>query len=106
MKPELIYKQTYQESQKHLNRLKSGFNALKTRGFLPLDEEKINSILEDDFILAILDQIVYRFSKLQNSLSKLIKSYLYMKGENVENLTMIDILHKLEKLDLGIGTSY
>ncbi|WP_245596349.1 hypothetical protein [Sulfurihydrogenibium subterraneum] len=98
----MIYRQTYQETQKHIDRLKNAFNTLKDKGFLPLDEEKIDTILEDDYLLAILDQIVYRFSKLQDSLAKLVKSYLYIKGENVENLTMVDILNKLEKLELGI----
>ncbi|MGC8677321.1 MAG: hypothetical protein ACP5UF_03795 [Hydrogenobaculum sp.] len=102
MSTELKYRKTYEETQKHFERLKRAFEVLQSKGLFPLDSHKIDSVLKDEFLTAILDQIVYRFSKLQESLAKLIRSYLYIKGENVENLTMIDVLNKAEKFNLGI----
>ena len=97
MNVELKYRKSYEETQKHLNRLKKAFEILKSQKLIPLDSQKIENILNDEYLTAILDQIVYRYSKLQDSLSKLIRSYLYLKGENVENLTMVDVLNKDEK---------
>ena len=102
MNVELRYRKTYEETQKHLERLKKAFKILESKNLLPLDDHKVETILKDEFLTAILDQIVYRYSKLQDSLAKLIRSYLYLKGENVENLTMIDVLNKAEKFNLGI----
>ncbi len=103
MNPELRYKKSYEETIKHLNRLKKAFEILKSKGMIPLNNEKVEMILTDEYLTAILDQIVYRYSKLQDSLSKLIRNYLYFKGENVENLTMVDVLNKAEKFEIGIS---
>ncbi|WP_457640378.1 hypothetical protein [Persephonella sp.] len=93
MNIELKYRKSYEETIKHLNRLKKAFEILKSKELIPLNREKVEKILNDEYLTAILDQIVYRYSKLQDSLSKLIRSYLYLKGENVENLTMVDVLN-------------
>ena len=85
------YEKYYTEAQKHLDRLNFAFQALKDNGLFPLDSVKVERILQDYSLTAILDQIVYRYSKLQDILAKLIRSYLYLKGENVENLTMVDV---------------
>lgn len=103
MNIELRYKKSYEETNKHLERLKKAYRILSSKNLLPLDSEKVEKILNDEYLTAILDQIVYRYSKLQDSLSKLIRSYLYLKGENVENLTMVDVLNKAEKFELGIN---
>ena len=103
MNENLKYRKNYEETDKHLRRLKKAFEILKSKNLLPLNNEKISSILNDEYLTAFLDQIVYRYSKLQDSLSKLIRSYLYSKGENVENLTMIDVLNKAEKFGIGIN---
>lgn len=103
MNSELKYRKSYEETQKHIDRLKKAFEILKSKNLTPLDREKVEKILNDEYLTAILDQIVYRYSKLQDSLSKLIRNYLYLKGENVENLTMIDVLNKAEKFEIGIN---
>ncbi len=102
MSIELRYKKSYKETNKHLERLKKAYKMLSSKDLLPLDSEKVEKILDDEYLTAMLDQIVYRYSKLQDSLSKLIRNYLYIKGENVENLTMVDVLNKAEKFELGI----
>ena len=103
MNAELKYRKSYEETQKHIYRLKKAFGILKSQKFVPLDSQKIENILNDEYLTALLDQIVYRYSKLQDSLSKLIRNYLYLKGENVENLTMVDVLNKAEKFEIGIN---
>ncbi len=60
----LRYKSYYKEANKHLERLKKAFKKLKGFGYLPLDEENVKSILENDDLVPILDQIIYRYSKL------------------------------------------
>ena len=102
MNIKLRYKKSYEETNKHLERLKKAYRILSSKNLLPLDSEKVEKILDDEYLTAIPDQIVYRYSKLQDSLSKLIRSYLYLKGENVENLTMVDVLNKAEKFEIGI----
>jgi len=104
MNPQIRYEKAFQETQKHLERLKTAFEILKNKNLFPLDDKKVEIILNDEYLTAILDQIVYRFSKFQDSLAKLIRSYLYIKGENVENLTMIDILNQAEKFQIGINS--
>ena len=78
MNVELRYKKSYKEAEKHLEKLKVAFEILKSENLLPLDREKIEIILNDKYLTAFLDQIVYRYSKLQYILSELIRSYLYI----------------------------
>ena len=50
--------------------------------------------------LAYSDQIIYRFSKLQDCMgAKLFKSVLLYEGENV-NKPFLDILNRLEDIDI------
>jgi uncharacterized protein with HEPN domain len=93
----------YEEITKHLQRLERAFTNLNNTLGLPLTAEKVEKILSDDILSSFLDQIAYRFSKIQDSLGKLIRSYLFLKGENVENLTMIDVLNYAEKYNLKIN---
>ncbi len=95
------YKLLYEETMKHLSRLRNAFEKLSKVG-MPLNREKVLSILEDDELTAYLDQIAYRFSKIQDNLGKLLRFYLLAKGENVDNLTMIDVLNLAERYELGI----
>jgi len=97
------YKILYEETSKHIKRLRSAFNNLKSKAGFPLDSAKVESILKDDKLVPFLDQIAYRFSKIQDNLGKLIRMYMFLKGENVENLTMIDVLNLSERYNLGIN---
>lgn len=57
-------------------------------------------ILESTEHLAYSDQIIYRFSKLQDCMgAKLFKSVLLYEGENV-NKPFLDILNQLEAIDI------
>ncbi len=88
------------ESFRHLERLDVAFDMLEKKYRLPLetkDFEKISSCTED---VAFSDQIIYRFSKLQDCMgAKLFKSVLLYQGENI-NKPFWDILNKLETIDI------
>ncbi len=53
--------------------------------------------------LGILGQIAYRYIKLQDTLGKLRRSFLRDKGENVEELSMIDLINLMEKRGYSIN---
>jgi uncharacterized protein with HEPN domain len=88
------------ESFKHLERLNNGVIELQKSFNFPIDSESFEEILNSNQLLAYSDQIIYRFSKLQDSIgAKLFKSLLLYQGENV-NRPFIDILNQLEKIEI------
>jgi len=100
----LIYKQkvfdNLKESFKHLNRLNNAFDKLLKKYNMPLKLEDYNNIIANIQDLAFSDQIIYRFSKLQDCMgAKLFKSVLLYQGENVDK-PFLDILNQLEKMDI------
>lgn len=55
----------------------------------------------DEETIQAVDQFIYRFSKLQDTVGeKLIKSVFSLYEENVEKFTFIDILNRLEKVEI------
>ncbi len=103
MEPHILrYKSYYKEVNKHLERLEKAFKKLQNFGYLPLDKESVKTILENDDLIPILDQIIYRYSKLQETLGKLIRTYLYLKGENVENMPIIDVINMASKYGIAL----
>jgi uncharacterized protein with HEPN domain len=100
----LVYKQKVEdnlkESYKHLLRLENAFDALKRNYIFPISMDDFRIILESTEHLAYSDQIIYRFSKLQDCMgAKLFKSVLLYEGENV-NKPFLDILNQLEAIDI------
>lgn len=100
----LVYKQkvtdNLNESYKHLLRLENAFEALKKNYTFPINIENFKVILENIEHLAYSDQIIYRFSKLQDCMgAKLFKSVLLYEGENI-NKPFLDILNQLEAIDI------
>ena len=63
-----------------------------------------NNMLEksEDFeTIKTIDAFVYRFLKLQDYMGqKLFKNFLTSLGEDCDNLSFVDILDKLEKLNI------
>lgn len=100
----LIYKQkvvdNLNESNKHLKRLSEAFTQLEKKYTIPFcqnDYNKIQNSLED---MAFSDQIIYRFSKLQDCMgAKLFKSILSFQGENTDK-PFLDILNQLERMEI------
>jgi hypothetical protein len=71
----------------------------KVKSYFPLDYKKYHNLDFDD--LTYLDQLIFRFSKLQDSMgSRLFPSLLENLGEDTEGKPFIDILTKMEKLNL------
>ena len=100
----LIYKQKVEhnldESLKHLSRLKSAFVELEKKFNFPIDKKTYTDIVNNAQYLAYSDQLIYRFSKLQDCMgAKLFKSILLYQGENVDK-PFLDILNNLEKMEI------
>ena len=100
----LVYKQkvhdNLRESYKHFLRLQNAVEVLEKNYIFPLSMESFKSILESVEYLAYSDQIIYRFSKLQDCMgAKLFKSLLLYEGENI-NKPFLDILNQLEAIDI------
>jgi hypothetical protein len=100
----LIYQEKFKthlsESLMHIKRLNNAIAALEKKYTFPLTLSECNQIVNCDQDLAFVDQVIYRFSKLQDTMgTKLFKSYLLAQGENIDK-PFLDILNQLEKLHI------
>ena len=100
----VVYKQKVEdnlkESYKHLDRLDGAFTELSNSFKFPIDKNSFEEMVSSKQFLAYSDQIIYRFSKLQDCMgAKLFKSVLLSQGENV-NKPFLDILNQLEKINI------
>ena len=82
----LIYKEKLlkiiKEIEIHLKRIDEAFIELENRHKFPLNYGEFEEILLNKVSLAFADQIIYRFSKAQDSIgAKLFKNYLLYQGE-------------------------
>ena len=81
----------------HFQRMMFAFNHVEK--YFPLTEFNFGQISEME--LALFDQLIYRFSKLQDSMgTRLFKQVLEALEEEISGLPFIDILYKMEKLNL------
>ena len=88
------------ESYKHFHRLESALDALQEVHSFPLNKDTFDAIVKSREHLAYSDQVIYRFSKLQDCMgAKLFKSVLLYQGENI-NRPFLDILNQLEKMEI------
>jgi len=100
----LIYKTkldaAIKKSAIHLKRLQQAITLLSQNFAFPLSEEAFERIETDATLLAYCDQIIYRFSKLQDTMgAKLFKAILAYEGENTDK-PFLDILNELEKMQI------
>ncbi len=100
----LVYKKKFEkafgESQIHLKRIDEAFKELQKNYKFPISVEDFDKLLENKIELAFADQIIYRFSKAQDSMgAKLFKAYMLYQGTNVDK-PFLDILNSLEKLNI------
>ncbi len=87
----------FNECNKHLLRINSAYS--KMFKFMPLDKFKYTNLNDDE--IEHIDQFLFRFTKLQDTMGeKLFKILLRVLDENIENRPFIDILNKLEKLEI------
>lgn len=81
----------------HHQRMMFAFESLEK--YFPLTEFKLSQVSPIE--LALFDQLIYRFSKLQDSMgTRLFKQLLELLEEDVVGLPFLDILYKMEKLNL------
>jgi len=81
----------------HFQRMTFAFTSIDK--YFPLTEFNFSQISPIE--LALFDQLIYRFSKLQDSMgTRLFKQVLEALEEDVSGLPFIDILYKMEKFNL------
>jgi len=85
------------ECDKHIKRMNSAYK--KIAPILPLDVEKYIALSEDE--IEHIDQYLFRFAKLQDTIGKrLFKVIFLLLEEDIEHLAFIDLLNRLEKLNI------
>jgi hypothetical protein len=81
----------------HAERMSFAWNKIKFH--FPLEREKYLRLQPED--LSFFDQLIFRFSKLQDSMGgKLFPAILENLGEEIKGLPFIDRLTKLEELNI------
>ena len=94
---EVKWEAIIEECELHLARI--GHALMRLHGLLPLTVESSEGLSDDD--IAFLDQLIYRYLKLQDTMGeKLFPLTLSLLGERVDAKPFIDILNRLEKLEL------
>lgn len=89
--------QALYECNIHLKRLT--YARGKISPLIPLNPEIYENIEEDK--ISYFDQLIYRFTKLQDTLGDpLFPAILKCLEENPEQMSMLDILNRLEKLSI------
>jgi len=80
----------------HSKRLKASLNFLKK--IIPLTVDKYKEITDEE--LSYIDQMSYRFGKLQETMGKILRNLLIVLGEDVSSSPFIDVLNTAEKIGL------
>lgn len=85
------------ECNQHRHRLLVAKKNLQT--IVPLDVEKYSNLSDEN--ISFIDQMIFRFSKLQDSMGeKIFPAILLLNGEDIKSKTFIDRLNRLEELNL------
>ena len=94
----------FKECTRHLQRINEAHNDMAA--FMPLTATKYENLSKDD--VQAIDQYLFRFSKLQDSMGeKLFRVLVGRFEENVEKLSFLDIIKKLEKyLEMDIANEW
>ncbi len=96
-KNQYILKSILNECDRHLKRLHFAYE--KISPLFPFTKERILKLNEAE--ISYIDQIIYRFSKLQDAIGqKLFKAVLIFLDEDVINKSSIDIFNRLEQLEI------
>ena len=90
-------KESLQICDIHYQRL--SYALMKVKPLFPLTQGKYQNLTFDD--LSYIDQLIFRFSKLQDSMgTRLFPAILENLGEDVSDKPFIDLLTRMEKLNL------
>ena len=72
---------------------------VKLEPMIPLTLEVYEDI--DDMFSMVIDQMIFRFSKLQDTIGdKVFSKLLELSGEDVKKMTFLDKLNRLEELEI------
>jgi hypothetical protein len=81
----------------HHQRMMFAYRSIEA--YFPLEEESFSRISQIE--TALFDQFIYRFSKLQDAMGKrLFRQLLEALEEDISGLPFIDVLYRMEKLNL------
>ncbi len=87
----------YAEAEQHLLRLEDALDYLSQKQSFPLSVDDFETLIQDRIGLAFVDQVIYRFSKVQDTMgAKLLKAFVVYQGESSAR-PFRDILNDLEK---------
>lgn len=87
----------FKQCDKHIQRMEAAYANVKK--VLPLSHHQYANL--DDEIVRNIDQFLFRFSKLQDTIGdKIFKTVLEQYNPEFEKLTFIDFLHELEKREI------
>jgi len=90
-------KEAFDTGYLHLKRM--NFALSKVKKFLPVTTDNYYSL--DDDTIGFLDQYIFRFSKAQDLIgSRIFPLILQVLAEPVEDKAFIDILNRMEKLNI------
>lgn len=85
------------ECDKHILRINSAYRNIAA--ILPLDKDKYINLSDDE--VGHIDQYLFRFAKLQDAIGKrFFKAILLSIEEDLEDISFIDLLNRLEKLNI------
>ncbi len=91
----MLLENAVKECERHILRLNYSYSKLSH--LLPLSAENVRNFTDEETTL--IDQYVYRFSKLHDTIgNKLFKAVLLNLDEEVYNKSVIDIFNRLEQL--------
>jgi len=97
---EIKFQKALKETRIHINRINEAFEELLQNYQFPLIKHNFEDLINNKINLAFADQIIYRFSKAQDTMgAKLFKTYMLSQGENIDR-PFLDILNSLEKLNI------
>jgi hypothetical protein len=92
---ELRLRPAIRECERHLARLH--YAAKQGKGLFPLNADAYHALADSD--IAILDQMLFRFGRLQDAIGqRLLPAILRAGQEWRDDETFLDKLHRLEKL--------
>ncbi len=98
---ELHLKPAFRECEQHLKRLR--YAAGNGARLFPMTAEKYNRLADTD--VATLDQMLFRFGKLQDAISQRVLPAILKAGQDwMESETFLDKLNRLEKLGVISST--
>lgn len=92
----LVLQKYFSECDRHIQRINEAYDSIKN--FMPITALEYTML--DKAQVQALDQYLFRFAKLQDTLGdKIFKHIVSNYEENISSLPFVDILNKLEKTE-------